>query len=169
METKKNLTVVQPLVTKLSVREPKKACASRAKRALRRQAGAAFGVGVVAATVTALSLHHLANGITIVTHAAEWESWSMAVGIDLGFVAMELAQILVMTDKVRRAIQRFTRPAIGGTLVGSAVMNGFAFGSQADGWVMMASGITLGAAIPALIYCLTRIGASLAMDCHSRA
>jgi len=48
------------------------------------------------------------------------------------------------------------------------VMNGFAFGSQADGYLMMAAGALLGAAIPALIYCLTRIGTTLYVDCHSR-
>jgi len=45
----------------------------------------------------------------------------MAVGIDLGFVALELSQLAV-TDKLRRQISRFARPAILGTLAGSAGM-----------------------------------------------
>jgi len=168
METKK-LSLVKPAAVTLNIKEPKKGCVSKSKRALRRQAGAAIGIGFVAATVTALSLHHLADGITIVTHASGWESWAMAIGIDLGFVPAELSSILATTDKVRKAIRKYSSPAIAGTLVGSAVMNGFAFAAPADGYVMMSAGVVLGCAIPALIYCLTRIGASLYIDCHARA
>lgn len=42
-------------------------------------------------THTALSLSHLAAGIAIVTSARPWEARAMAVGIDLGFVTLELA------------------------------------------------------------------------------
>jgi hypothetical protein len=91
----------------------------------------------------------------------------MAVGIDLGFVALELAQLSAATDQVRKQISRFTKPAIVGTLVGSAAMNAFAFGSQASGW-MLAPAVVMGVAIPALIYALTRVGASLYIDCHSK-
>jgi hypothetical protein len=73
----------------------------RVTRALRRQAGTAIGIGAVAVTLTALSLSHLAHGIGIVTHAEIWEAWAMAIGIDLGFVALELSQ-LAINDKVRR-------------------------------------------------------------------
>ena len=141
----------------------------RVTRALHRQSLAAVGIGLVACTVTALSLHHLADGIMLVTKAPAWEAWSEGTGIDLGFVSMELATIAATTDKLRKQIGRYTKPAIAGTLTGSAVMNGFVFGSQADGYVMMAAGALLGAAIPALIYCLTRIGAALWIDCHARA
>jgi hypothetical protein len=127
---------------------------TRAAKALRRQAGTAIGVGLVAVTLTALSLSHLAHG--------------MAIGIDLGFVALELSQ-LAIGDKVRKQVARFARPAILGTLAGSAAMNAFAFGAQAIGPYMMAAGVTLGVAIPALIYALTRVGAALYIDCHARA
>jgi hypothetical protein len=140
----------------------------RASKALRRQAGAALGLGAVAVTLTALSLSHLAHGIEIVTGCQPWEGWAMAVGIDLGFVALELSQLAV-ADKLRRQVFRFARPAILGTLVGSAGMNAFAFGAQAVNKYMMAAGIALGVAIPALIYALTRVGAALATDCHARA
>jgi hypothetical protein len=74
----------------------------------------------------------------------------MAVGIDLGFVSLELSQLATVSDRVRCEISRFARPAIGGTLAGSAAMNAFAFAAQADGYVMMCAAITLGVAIPAL-------------------
>jgi sterol desaturase/sphingolipid hydroxylase (fatty acid hydroxylase superfamily) len=140
----------------------------RAVRALRRQAATAAGVGAVAVTLTALSLSHLAHGIEIVTHCEPWEGWAMAVGIDLGFVALELSQ-LAIGDRLRKQVARFARPAILGTLAGSAAMNAFAFASQAGGYVMMAAAVTLGVAIPTLVYALTRVGAALATDVHGRA
>ena len=139
----------------------------RVAKALRRQAGTAVGVGSVAVTLTALSLSHLAHGIEIVTGCQSWEGWAMAIGIDLGFVALELSQLAV-NYRVRRQASRFARPAILGTLTGSAGMNAFAFSAQAVSSYMTAAGITLGVAIPALIYALTRVGAALATDCHSR-
>ena len=91
----------------------------------------------------------------------------MAVGIDLGFVALELSQ-LAIGDRVRRQVARYARPAILGTLVGSAAMNAFAFAAQASSLWMLAAAITLGVAIPALIYALTRVGAALYIDTLSR-
>ena len=79
---------------------------------LRRQSLAAAGIGVVACVVTGLSLHHLADGIMLVTKAPAWEAWSEGTGIDLGFVSMELATIAATTDKLRKQISRWTRPAI---------------------------------------------------------
>jgi hypothetical protein len=92
----------------------------------------------------------------------------MGVGIDLGYVALELSQLAV-TDKLRRQVSRFARPAIFGTLAGSAAMNAFAFGAQASNVWMMSAGIALGIAIPVLVYCLTRVGAALWIDVHGRA
>jgi hypothetical protein len=141
--------------------------ATRAHRALRRQAATAAGIGIVALTLTALSLSHLAHGIAGVTSCEAWESWAMAAGIDLGFIAVELAQLTV-GERLRRKIARFARPYIAGTLGGSAVMNAVAFGAQAPNGYLMAAGIALGIAIPSFIYALTRVGAALAMDCHTR-
>ena len=126
-----------------------------------RPQGAAVGVGAVAITLTALGLSHLAHGIEIVTGCQSWEGWAMAIGIDLGFVALELSQLAV-SDKLRRQVSRFARPAILGTLAGSAAMNAFAFAAQTTTAYMMAAAVALGIAIPSLIYSLTRVGAALA-------
>jgi hypothetical protein len=48
-------------------------------------------------------------------------------------------------------------------------MNAFAFAAQVVNPWMMAAAVTLGVAIPALIYALTRVGAALYIDCHGRA
>jgi len=142
---------------------------TRLTKAIRRQTMAAAGIGLVACTVTALSLHHLADGIMLVTKAPAWEAWAEGTGIDLGFVSMELATIAATTEKLRKAVGRYARPAIAGTLAGSAVMNAVAFGMQADGNMMTAAGALLGAAIPALVFCLTKIGAAMYVDVHGRA
>jgi len=139
----------------------------RRDKAERRQVFAAAGIGVVASTLTALSLTHLAHGIAIVTAAPAWESWAMAIGIDLGFVALEGAQLTCTSEKLRREVTKYTKPAIKGTLSGSAAMNAFAFCAQTSGW-MTGAAIVLGLAIPALIYALTRIGCAMYIDSHNK-
>ena len=155
-------------VVKLQAKATKQAKKrSKANRTMKRQGASAAAVGLVAGTLTALSLTHLAHGITIVTGAEQWESWAMAVGIDLGFVALEIAQLTASNDKVRKQIGKFCKPAIVGTLVGSAAMNAFAFAAQATG-LMIGPAVMLGVAIPGLIYALTKVGAQLYIDCHSK-
>jgi hypothetical protein len=53
-------------------------------------------------------------------------SWLMAIGIDMGFVAWELA-LLVAPAATRPAVARYASPTIVGTLAISAAMNAFAF------------------------------------------
>jgi hypothetical protein len=138
----------------------------RAARAIRRQSLIAGTIGLVAVAITALSLHHLATGVELVTHSTTWEAWAMAVGIDIGFVATELGQI-VIGEKLRKRIAVYLKATIFGTLAASAAMNVGAFASHADGW-MLYPAVLMGLAIPALIYLFTRIGAGLYIDCHAR-
>jgi hypothetical protein len=141
----------------------------KALKALRRQSGAAIAIGAVGVTLVTLSLDHLARGIELVTGAATWEAWAMAVGIDLGFVTLEASQLAAIGEKLRKQIAHWTRPAILGTLIGSAGMNAFAFAAQTTNLWMTSAAITMGIAIPALIYALMRVGAALYIDCHSKA
>jgi hypothetical protein len=138
----------------------------RATRAIRRQSILAGAIGVVAMALTALSLNHLAHGVELVTSSSPWEAWAMAIGIDCGFIAVELSQITI-GEKLRRKLAWYAKPAILGTLGTSAVMNAFAFASPTTGWMTYAA-IALGIAIPGLIYTLTRIGAAMYIDCHAR-
>jgi hypothetical protein len=130
-------------------------------RRMKRQTHAAVGIGVIAGTLIALSLSHLAHGIEIVTAAPSWESWAMAVGIDLGFVALEMAGVLAATASLRKEIHKYSRPAIVGTLIGSAAMNAFAFAAPCTSYYLMAAAIVLGVAIPGMVYALTKIGAAM--------
>jgi hypothetical protein len=137
------------------------------QKKLKRQAMAGTAIGAVAIVLTGLSLDHLATGIGIVTNTAGWQNWAMSIAIDLGFITLELAQLSATTEKVSKAIARFTKPAIIGTMVGSATMNAFAFAAQTSGY-MVGPAIVLGLAIPAMIYSLTRVGAALYVDCDSK-
>jgi len=147
-------------ITKIKV-SPK--ISSKFRRQTRNQLMAGAAVSVVALTLTGLSLNHLAHGISIVTHSPIWESWAMAVGIDLGFVAVEVAQMSV-TDKLKVEISKYANPTIVGTMVGSAVLNAFAFGSQAEGW-MVYPAVIMGVAIPAMIWAMTKIGTKMYLGC----
>jgi hypothetical protein len=113
--------------------------------------------------LTGLSLHHLASGIKLVTRAPTAEAWAMAVGIDLGFIALEAAQLCAGTQVAAKTIGRWSKPAIVGTLAASAVMNALAFGTQADGLLVYPTA-ALGVAIPALIYYLSRVAFGLSVN-----
>jgi hypothetical protein len=127
----------------------------------------AIAIGAVAVVLTALSLNHLATGIEIITHASGWEAMALAVGVDLGFVALEFSQ-LAIGDKLRRQVGKYARPAIIGTLVASAALNSFAFAAQASNEWMMAAAIGLGIAVPGMVFCLTKVSALMWIDCHAR-
>ena len=132
--------------------------ASRRELALtRQQTISALVLGAVAVVLTALSLTHLANGIAIVTQAPTWECWALGIGIDKGFVALELAKVMGR-ERTRNQVSGLLNTAIVGTLTGSAVLNAFAFGAAATG-LMQIPAVALGLAIPALIFALTKVGA----------
>jgi hypothetical protein len=147
------------------VRQPASAKAPRVlttRRVRRSLIAAAFGVMLVALALLGLSLSHLASGVAIVTGSSERDGWLMAVGIDLGFVALELA-LLVAPAATRPAVARYASPAIIGTLATSAAMNAFAFASHAQG-LMIYPAIGLGFAVPALVYALTKTGATIYLE-----
>src|SRR5205823_588184 len=99
-----------------------------AKPINRRVHFAAAAVLAVALVLLGLSLSHLAAEIALVTGAGPSDGWAMAIGIDLGFVALELAVLVAPADK-RSAVARYAAPAITGTLAISAAMNGFVRGA----------------------------------------
>lgn len=150
----------RPVRTARKVAAP---AAARPNHRLRRQHWAAAGAGAVTLVLVALSLSHLAHGIGIVTGAGAWERWAMAIGIDLGFVALEMSQLCAATEAVRRSVARYAAPAIVGTLSISAGLNALAFASQvAVGSPAVYAAAGLGIVVPAMIYALSRITFTLA-------
>ena len=133
---------------------------------LARQRTTAYGTAGVALVLMALSLTHLADGIEALTHSGPWQSRMMAVGIDLGFIALELAQLCTSTDTLRKSIMRWAGPTIIGTLVVSAAMNAYAFASTAKDLVVISAACVLGVSIPMLVYVLTRVSVALWIDAN---
>lgn len=124
---------------------------------------AGTAVGVVALTLVVLSLTHLSHGIVIVTNAPTWEAWALAIGLDLGFVAFELALLTAPSEKMRTKRAKWARPAIVGLLVGSAGLNALAFAHASSGYLVYPAA-AMGLAIPAVIYALTRTWATILID-----
>lgn len=144
---------IKPVAPKVSAKELAKA--------ERNRRYATYGIAGVALTLTALSLTHLTCGIALVTGGSTIESAAMAVGIDAGFVALEVSQIINLPAEVTKEIKKFAQPAIIGTMLASAALNAFGFAAHASG-AMVYPAVALGCAIPALIYCLTRVAVRLA-------
>lgn len=149
------LKVAKRTVDKSTVTKATKLPSKQAIRAAQTRRLATYAVGAVALTLTGLSLSHLTCGIAEVTGGSTLDSGAMAVGIDLGFVALEVAQIVDY-----QAVKRFTQPAIIGTMLASAALNAFGFAAHAQG-LMMYPAALLGCAIPALIYAMTRAAVAL--------
>ena len=85
----------------------------------------------------------------------------MAIGIDLAFIALEIAMLAAATDRVRREIGTYCKVAIAGTLAGSAALNAIAFAAAATGWWIYPAA-ALGIAVPALIFALSKVAFALA-------
>jgi hypothetical protein len=130
--------------------------------ALRRQHIAAGAVATLAGALTFLSVHHLAFGYQAVTGCAQWEALVSAIGIDCGFLLLEIAQIVTVRDTTLRFVSRWANPATVVTLVGSASLNSFAFMQGAPRPFAVTAACLMGCFVPGFIYVLTRVAAHLA-------
>jgi hypothetical protein len=152
---------------KTPARAEKRAMAKASAKEIQAQMWSAGALGGIAAVITGLSLSHLAHGITIVSGTGGWQSWAMALGIDLGMVTTEIAT-LTAGECVRRETQWYSAAMIAGTLVLSAAMNAFGFASQASTLPFQIAGVVFGVAVPAAIYVLMRQAAAHYLDAHKR-
>jgi len=151
---------------------PRRTAATKAPRAqsrilrnkLRRQAFSAAGIGAVAAVLTALSLDHLAQGVSLITGAHGWQPWAMASGVDLAYVGLEVAG-LCATDRAANRIAKLRTWSLMATMGGSALLNALAFATNATTVPYQIGAAILGLAIPALVFVLTQIAATLYLDC----
>lgn len=161
------LTIPKPKRPARPVATVPAAPAVRSKAWLRktaRQRGAAYSIAAVAVVLMGLSLSHLASGVQTLTHGDDWHAWAMAVGIDAGFIGLELGQLCVTTETMRKVVAKWAEPTIIGTLIVSAIMNAYAFASASDNFMVACAAIALGISIPALIYVLTRVSVALWLD-----
>jgi len=150
-----------------AARAEKRAIAKASAKEIQAQMWSAGALGGIAAVITGLSLSHLAHGITIVSGTDGWQSWAMAVGIDLGMIVTEIAT-LTAGERVRRETRWYAMAMIAGTLTLSAAMNAFGFASQASMLPFQIAGVVFGLAVPAAIYVLMRQAAAHYLDAHKR-
>jgi hypothetical protein len=139
----------------------------RASKSLRRQAYIASGLGTVTLLIIGLSLSHSVHGVEQITGCYPWEAWAMGTSVEVGFVLTKLA-MLVANENVRRQIGTLANCTIVGTLAGMAAFNVLAFAGHASSPLMMAAGVALGLAIPALIFAFMRVLAALWFDYQNR-
>ena len=128
-----------------------------------KQYGPAASLGSVITVLLGLSLTHLSHGIQIVTGCNAVEGTSMAIGIDLLIVSLEVAMVATAGTRSCKAVSRFANPAIIAAFAWSAGLNAFAFAYGAKEWMVYVAA-TLGASIPGLIYASTRAWAALAIN-----
>jgi hypothetical protein len=146
-----------------AAREARRATAKE----LKAQRWSAGLLGVVAAVLTGLSLTDLASGIALITHASQWQSYALAVGIDIGMASTEFAA-LTAGSKVRQETRWYSGAMLGGTLALSACMNAFEFASQAGSLPFQTAGVVFGIAVPAAVFSLIRQAVAHYLDSHRR-
>lgn len=134
-------------VASASAAERKPSASTIRAAAMQRRIGYAFGG--LAFSLTALSLSHLAEGVSRVAHRPAWEGWSVAVAIDCGFIAAELLPFMASAACVTDT--KWSRIGLSAAvLCASAAFNSAAFMGDAVGPMRLAA-IALGVAVPCAI------------------
>jgi hypothetical protein len=136
----------------------------RMSRRLKMQHGTAFLLGIVAAAMTIVSLSHIADGVAHITHGAVpvWQCWGVAIGLDVNYVAMEMAGVVAAMQHVRDRLHRLTRIGIPAVMTFSMALNALAFAAGATNAWELAAGIAMGVILPGLVFLTFRVAAVLA-------
>jgi hypothetical protein len=140
----------------LKIRRTEKTAASARKprrsprRAVRIVAGAVGGVGC---SVLALSVWHCTEALSALTGSPLFLSALLAVGIDAGMVACEVATV-VCDGQAKKTAERFIVLAV----ALSVVLNATASAAHATG-LMVGAAAAVGGVIPVLVYLLGRVAA----------
>jgi hypothetical protein len=142
----------------------KQPISQRKARRIRLQHGVAGLIGIVAAAMTTVSLSHIAGGVDTITHHAipTWQCWGLAVGLDINYVAMEMAAVVAAMQHVRDRLHRLTRWGIPAVMGFSMSLNALEFASGATNTYELAAGIAMGVILPGLVFLAFRVAAVLA-------
>lgn len=131
---------------------------SRPRRAsLHARQRIAIAVGSVGVFVLVLSLWHCTDALASLTGSPLALAALLAIGIDAGMVACELAHISTDGD-TRRWAGRYVLAAV----ALSVGLNAFASAEHASRWPALAAAV--GATIPLLVYMLARVAGHLWRD-----
>jgi hypothetical protein len=153
----------KPTTRKATTKKAKPITARMARR-IRLQHFSAVLLGVVAAAMTTVSLSHIAGGVEHITHAAVpgWQAWGVAIGLDVNYVAMEMAGVVTAMQHVRDRLHRLTRFGIPAVMGFSMALNALEFAAGATNTYELAAGIAMGVILPALVFLTFRVAAVLA-------
>jgi hypothetical protein len=121
-------------------------------------------LGSVASAMTIVSLTHVADGVQYLTHGAvpDWQAWGLAIGLDINYVAMEMAGLVAAVQGVREKLQKLTRIGIPSVMGFSIALNALEFSVGATNAYELAAGVAMGLILPALVFLTFRVAAVLA-------
>lgn len=126
-------------------------------------------LGAVVTIMLGVSLEHLASGIREITHSTAWSAWALAIAIDVGMVASEVALIVLATFPNIR-VAGYAHRYVVSTIAISIALNVWAFwpphGDPAVTGMMLA--VILGAGIPLGVYHLTRVAGRIWLAASNR-
>jgi hypothetical protein len=144
--------------------KPRGAAADRPRRgkgqALRHARRLAAGVGAVGVGVLGLSVAHCTESIGLLTGSHWALAGLLAVGIDDGMVASELAEVASHGTRAGERVRPWARGYTVAAVLLSMLLNAYAFGLHAAPGMTWAAWL-LGAVIPGLVYALGRVAGHL--------
>jgi hypothetical protein len=86
----------------------------------------------------------------------------VAIGLDVNYVAMEMAGVVAAMQHVRDRLHRLTRFGIPAVMGFSMALNAMEFAQGATNGYELAAGIAMGVILPALVFLTFRVAAVLA-------
>ncbi len=132
----------------------------RGRRAMRYARGLAVGVGSVGVGVLGLSVVHCTESIELLTGSHWALAGLLAVGIDAGMVASELAEVASHGTRSQGKVRPWAVGYTAAAVLLSVLLNAYAFGLHAQSGMVWAAWL-LGAVIPGVVYALGRVSGHL--------
>ncbi len=131
-----------------------------ARRRMKHARRLACAVGAVGVGVLSLSVAHCTESIGLLTGSHWALSGLLAVGIDAGMVASELAELASHGTKAGERVRPWACGYTIAAVLLSVLLNAYAFGLHAAPGMVWAAWL-LGACIPGLVYALGRVAGYL--------
>jgi hypothetical protein len=132
----------------------------RPRKGLRHARRLAVAVGAVGVGVLGLSVAHGTESVALLTGSPWLLSGLLAVGIDAGMVASELAELASHGSPSGAPVRPWARGYTVAAVLLSVLLNAYAFGLHAAPGMVWAAWL-LGAVIPCLVYALGRVAGHL--------
>lgn len=148
-------------VAKQPARKPHVPSKARgSQKGMRHARRLASAVGAVGVGVLGLSVAHCTESIGLLTGSHWALAGLLAVGIDAGMVASELAELAAHGTKTGERVRPWARGYTVAAVLLSVLLNAYAFGLHAAPGMTWAAWL-LGAVIPGLVYALGRVAGHL--------